>query len=664
MSLSSGWTSWRTINATQAEQMNLNSLEALYDNRIVLRPNNAWGVSVRGLNVINGIGQNDYGFESVWVNRWYLGHIDNGSPDAFSAKRNFFEMLGYAGVEGYVIYGSSASKNDLDAIKKITKMVTGTEMDWKQYKMSRYKTVEDHINNKYLDINYLIERYTEALRNDADKGDRNISQRTALRKVLYHYLKSVTNDFVADPLGSDIEMTHIKTAQELVEKINKQPYGYYILDNDIDFSQMTTNVTQTFMGILDGNGHKIIGNKLPIFQKIRYGSVKNLVIENTNIPTNISNVGVLSARTEYSVLKDISAKNIQLNFGGRSEINLIGGTTSTLIYNNCQAEALKEKITSAADFNKISQNPGGIFVIENDIDFTGYNATNSVITVPFTGKIEGKEHTISNLTNASLFDKFNGTVEGLNIKNFSNISTGDNVAAFANTTSNATIKNIKFENITLNGRHRVAVVVGHDDANSNFENISVKNASVKGTGVYVSTFIGRKYGGSIKNVFVQGSIEITTTENGGVIGAFQKGGTMENVIANVNINKTKNTYTSSIENSVRNGGAIGNIYDKPKIKNVLSLGEMKGFLDNSGNELIPYKLTGAITSMIVATMENCYEVTGVKGTSSVTAETAGKLNTVSKQQLHNTSFYKDTLQFDEKVWDFTKVATQGYPELR
>ena len=82
---------------------------------------------------------------------------------------------------------------------------------------------------------------------------------------------------------------------------------------------MTTNVTATFMGKLDGNGHKIIGNTLPIFQKIRYGSVTNLVLENTNIPKNLANVGALAARTEVSELINISAKNIQMNFGGRND---------------------------------------------------------------------------------------------------------------------------------------------------------------------------------------------------------------------------------------------------------------------------------------------------------------------------------------------------------
>ena len=669
MNISPGWSSWGTITAAQATAMNLTSLEALYDNRIMLRPNNAWGVSVRGLNIINGIGSNDYGFESVWVNRWFIGHLDGGYADAFSTKRNFFEMLGYAGVEGYVIYGSRASANDLDAIKKITKMVTGTEMDWKQYKMSRYATIEENLENKYIDIEFMIEKYTEALTNDANKGDRNISQRTALRKIYYHYLKSATNDFIGDPLGTDIEITHIGTAQELVEKINSKPYGYYVLDNDIDFSGMTTNVTETFMGKLEGNGHKITGNKTPIFQKIRYGSVANLIIEGTNIPSNIANVGALAVKTEYSALDNIQANQIKMNLGGRNELSLIGGAVNTVTYRNCRAEPLKIKISGIEDIDKFKQDLGGIFVIEGDIDFTGYTATtNAVITEIFTGKIEGNGHTISNLTNLSLFANFRGTVENLNISNFTNTGAGrgngDFVTAFAQETFTATFRNMKFNNITLSGRNNVAVVTGmdgRDNANSVFENIKVKNANVTGTGVYVSTFAGRKYGGRMKDIYVQGTLNVTGTENGGLVGAMQQGGTIENIIVDVDITKASNNY-SNIANSVFNAPLVGNIYNTPSIKNSIAFGNMTGYTDTNGNELKPYKCVGAIESQIKACLNKCYEVTEEIGASRVSANTAGCLDTVSRQEL-NEEFYRN-LGFDETIWDYTKISENGYPELR
>ena len=119
------WESWGGMNATQATKWKLDSLEKLYDYKVILRPLNAWGVSVRGLNAPSGIGGNDYGYESIWVTRWYMAHYDNGYTGVHASKRNLFEMLGYGGVDAYVMYGSKQSSSDLDAIQKITKAKTG-----------------------------------------------------------------------------------------------------------------------------------------------------------------------------------------------------------------------------------------------------------------------------------------------------------------------------------------------------------------------------------------------------------------------------------------------------------------------------------------------------------------------------------------------------------
>ena len=662
MNTSAGWSTWGTITKEQAKTMNLTTLESLWDNRIMLRPNNAWGVSVRGLVPINSIGANDYGYESIWVTRWYMGHYDNGYADAFSNKKNMFEMLGYAGVDGYVTFGSKLSSSDLDAIQKITLAKTGTAMNWKEYRMSRYAEIESKKDNKYVNIDLMIEQFIEALKNDAKNGNRNITSATNLRKIYYHYLKRATNDFIDDPLGTTIEQVHIKTAEELVDKINQAPYGYYILDNDIDFSHMTQNVTQTFMGKLDGNGHKIIGNTLPIFQKIRFGYVSNLVIEGTNIPKTNANVGALALKTEYSVLENIEANNIQLNFGGRNDVSLVGGAVSVVASDDIKVVTLKHHISTLEDIQKFTEDPGGIFVIEKDIDFTGYTGTDAVVTVPFTGKIDGKGHIFSNLTNLALFSSFSGTVENLNISNVKNTGT-DDVSAFARLTNNATLRNMKFENITLEGRHRVAPVSSFDNANSTFENISVKNANVKGSGVYVSTFIGRKYGGVIRNVYVDGYLEITTTENGGVVGALQKGGTLENIVSKVNIHKTSNTYTN-LAASEYNGGIVGNIYDKPVIKNSIALGNMEGFIGSDGVEKIPFKLTGANAKLIVATIDNCYEYSNAKGTSSITTETQAKIKEATNEQIHTKAFYQNELHFDENIWNLESITKNGYPELK
>ena len=222
---------------------------------------------------------------------------------------------------------------------------------------------------------------------------------------------------------------------------------------------------------------------------------------------------------------------------------------------------------------------------------------------------------------------------------------------------------MRFEKIILAGRHNVAVISGQDKSNSTFENILVKDANVNATGVYASTFIGRKYSGSIKNVFVQGILEVKTTENGGIVGAMQEGGTIENVVSRVNIYKTGNTY-SPVANSEFNGGIVGNIYNTPTIKNSIALGRMEGFTDAEGNEKIPYKFTGATAAQIKATIKNCYEYAGEQGFSSITEETAASLKEATELEIHTKSFYQDILNFDENIWNLDIINEKGYPELK
>lgn len=180
----------------------------------------------------------------------------------------------------------------------------------------------------------------------------------------------------------------------------------------------------------------------------------------------------------------------------------------------------------------------------------------------------------------------------------------------------------------------MAVITGMDgreNANSVFENISVKNSNVTGT------------------------------ENGGLVGAMQQGGTIENVITDVDIIKSSNSW-SNIANSVFNVSFIGNIYNSPKVNNCIAFGNMTGYTDNSGTKFAPYKFTGAAESQVVACLTNCYEVDEEVGFSRVSNNTDGKLNSISKSRL-NADFYK-SLGFDEEFWNLNSLTDKGYPQLK
>lgn len=858
-------TGWRVLTADQFKAMNLKTIEDIYDNHITIKP----GVTSVSTADIGPYGR--YGQEGIYTRRWYQPHNDYGRPDSYTFKRLAWEMLGIGGYDGgYVTYYSGISKTDLDAIQKVTKDPT---MTWKKYKLGRYQLMETKWNQlQYINANELVEQYLEALKTDAQNNNRNITASTNVMKMNYYNLKRVTNDFRAEVFGSRPVITHIKTAEELKELITQKPYGYYVLDNDIDVSTLTgTNaiIEVPFVGKLDGNGHKIIGNTLPIFAKLNSAFISNLTIEGSRINLQGTQIGALAKVTSISNLKNIVGKDIQVTgtgneiggllgnlsatymknvhttettvngagrvgvlagygthmtiqecssngdvvgtgnavagffgqcdnstvknsysigntrgnqdvggligwsegasviincysnsnvtangnsggfigqirntgyvqnsisfgnvsnaykFDGRSANNMFGANyknnyeyeeakgTSTLVRtgidftgkisvatnndvtnaslytsklgwnvsiwnftnvakgglpklrnsdpNNIESIIEKIDISSVEDFVKIKDQPNADYRIAKDLDFNSYTGESPIINTAFTGRIYGENHTISNLNNTILFANFNGMVKDLNIKNVTNTTGEDTVTAFAKNSNAATFKNMKFENITLSGTHRVATVVGTDQSNSTFEQITVKNANITGSGVYVSAFVGRKYGGSIKNCYVQGTVECYTTECGGIIGALHNGGQIESVVSHVNVKRPRST-----DNRNNNGGFIGNIINNTtRIKNCISIGNMTGFTDEAtGNKINVYKFAGSTEEIVKNCLTNCYELKTATGTSSITANIGDSLKEATSQNLKDKNFYKNTLKLDETVWNLDRVVANGYPELR
>lgn len=826
-------TGWRILTEEQIKAMKLTKVEDLWDNKITIKPG-ITGESTRGTN--------QYGADGIYSRHWYQQHNDNGRPDSYALKQLAWEMLGYAGYDnGYITYYSGKSQTDLDAIRKIT---NNENMTWKKYKMDRYNEMENQWNNMtYIDPDEVLEQYKQALKIDAERDDRNITASTNVKRMNYHYLKRVTNDFETNIFTTQVNAIHIKTAKELQEQITNKPNGYFVLDNNIDVSSLTGTtslISKTFVGKLDGNGNKIIGNTLPIFEKIKYAQISNLIIEDSEIQINDTQVGALSRLMEASSMKNVHIVNANIqgtnrtgaiigyatnskveecssnatviatgnavggligqydnstiknsyslgsvkgkqDIGGfigwaensfiensysaaevESTANVAGGFigqirgtskiknnisfanikngykfdgrsanamfakfennyeyeeakgTSTLNrtgidftgkiisvgdnkimtedfynnilswnssiwdYKNITAGGLpklknldinnvtqiieKTEISSLQEFLEIDNAPNKYYVLTNNIDFTNYTETDAVLKEIFTGKIDGKGFTLSNLSNATIFNNFRGVAQNLKIKNFKNEKENINfVTAFSKETYGATLKNITFEGITLKGQHNVAPIGmdGRENANSTFENITVKNANVKGTGVYVAAFIGRKYGGKITNCYVEGNVECYTTECGGISGATHQNVQIENVISNVNINRPRST-----DNRNQNGGFIGNIYNSPTIKNCISIGSMTGYVGENNEKIDVNKFTGAGETMINSCLQNCYELKESTGVSNVTENTNTSLKEVNKATLKTIEFYKNILSFNENIWNFDTINTLGYPTIK
>ncbi len=204
-------TRYITKSAQEIEQMKLEDMEDLYNNRLAIYP----GV------ILSTITDNRYGTENIFRTRWYQPHNDNGRPDSYSLKFFAYEMLGLKGYDdGYIEYYSNIHaeangyKTDLMALQKIT-----GEKSFKDYKLNRFKEVEKNLTYiQHINVNEVFNDFYKALQKDAltvkeveDKNIANEEQRNkelanarafkesvSVRKNIYYYLKRTTNDFTKE----------------------------------------------------------------------------------------------------------------------------------------------------------------------------------------------------------------------------------------------------------------------------------------------------------------------------------------------------------------------------------------------------------------------------------------------------------------------------------
>lgn len=327
---------WKTVSKEEFEKMNLQTIDDLWNNQITIKP------GVTGNTTQTGIGQ--YGAENMYIRRWYQPYNENGRTHTYGFKYTAWQMLGIGGYDGgYVTYYSGKSRDDLDAIRKVTKDST---MTWQKFKQERYKLMEDSWDTMpYLNADDLVETYAEALKTDAQNSDRNVTNSTNVRRRNYHYVKRVTDDFRQEVLNGNngIDKVHIKTAEEFKQKLTENPSGYYILDNDIDVSSLNGEnaiIDGYFMGKIEGQGHKITGNTLPIFDCLKFAHISNLNIENSKISNTIADVGALARKAEYSEIENVIGKKITVTSTNKQIGGLIGSMTNSFAKNTHITESI------------------------------------------------------------------------------------------------------------------------------------------------------------------------------------------------------------------------------------------------------------------------------------------------------------------------------------
>lgn len=304
-------TQYQDLTEEEIIQMDLKDVDDLWENRISIR-NLKKGSTERISTATDG----SYGFESFYNMNWYQSHNDSGSPDTHSFKRLGMEMLGVGGYEkGYRIYMSALSANDLDALRQIT----GREdITWKEYKMERFRQVENNLGNiPYFSAETVIAQFKAAFEADAQKGTR--SESIAVKRMLYGIIKRATGDFSHGGIYQSPAVIQVTSADQFLALAAENPYGYYRLEGNLDFSaiapQQGSYLPQRFVGIIDGNGYEVTGLQAPLFGDLQYSQITNLTVEQPSLSTGAQ--AVLAVKTRQVILGNVSVQ------GGDGQLPLV-----------------------------------------------------------------------------------------------------------------------------------------------------------------------------------------------------------------------------------------------------------------------------------------------------------------------------------------------------
>lgn len=105
---------WKTLSKEDFESLKLKTIDDLWNHKITIKPGVVGNTTQTG--------QGDYGSEGMYIRRWYQPYNENGRTHTYGFKYTAWQMLGIGGYDGgYVTYYSGRSRDDLDAIRKVTK---------------------------------------------------------------------------------------------------------------------------------------------------------------------------------------------------------------------------------------------------------------------------------------------------------------------------------------------------------------------------------------------------------------------------------------------------------------------------------------------------------------------------------------------------------------
>ncbi len=629
-------TTYRKLTAQEIGAMDLDSMEKLWDNRISIR--NASSYPEKVGTATDG----SYGFESFYTMNWYQSHNDSGSPDTHSFKRLGQEMLGVAGYEkGYMTYMSALSENDLDALRKGTR---DEKITWRQYKLDRYREVEQKLDQiPYFDKDTVIAQFKAAFEADAVNGNTNQSFET--KRMLYGMVKRVTGDFSKGGIYQNQSVIPVTSAEELIRLAAQNPYGYYRLENDIDFSGVTASgvsyIPGRFIGILDGNGCRMTGMQYPLFGDLQYAQVKDLTI---SAPSYAGDAQALFAVKT----KKVSLGNVKVEDADMPLPLVKSKTEGYYEYGDMSVTVGDRKITTPEEFLAIGESAETLkkqYVLEADLDFSTLPSGEFAVRGTFSGELNGNGHSISGL-DAVLFEKMDGaSVTDLTITD-SNLTADTQKGALANEIRNSTVEKIRVKNLVIENDANQAGGLAGIISGSEVRKISVEDISIRANNT-IGGIAGQFDGRILEDCIVTGTLEGTSRHQmgarvGGITG-WQGDGIMRRCL-------TKTAITAP--DPVGNGGIIGGPQSgSAAVESAVSLSTGTNASRISGWDVL------GITS-------SAYELETSDSISSMNETNGDRIFSVTEEQSRDPAFYIETLGWSEEVWDFERIPAGGLPGIR
>ncbi len=347
---------------------------------------------------------------------------------------------------------------------------------------------------------------------------------------------------------------------------------------------------------------------------------------------------------------------------------------------------LYKEIHSIADWQKINSSPTENYKLMVDLDFKN-EAANIVITNTYSGKLDGNNHCIKNITiptnRYALIEYLTGQIKNMYIKNYKQInpSLSQFLGVIRYARSNAIIDNVHLTDITLEKNINPGNI-GAIVADSHL--VSIKNCSVTNLKVLVKDdfenmniggIVGNASNTNIINCFTQNiDIKVTDvkeTNIGGIVGYGNTGVDIENCYSTGNIlanarniggiigqsqGRVRRCYSNiDIEsNDYYLGGIIGrnNNTIADYIANNISLG---GIYTNCKTDRY-----GRIIGNLTTSLENyAYEKQLINGY--IIDQELGAI-LLNKQQLLDKNTYINELKFDNN-YNYDGMEQGNLPKL-